>query len=438
MRFYKLLSFSGPLKGTVSVFFLLFFVLNLHAQKNPEDLISLLVKKGLIGKAEGDSLLYKVNEEKTQQAVMQPRLKVWALAYMDVIYKAHTDSAKRGNLYYSGSSKDSAALDFRRIYLGCDYQYNQTFSGQLIFAHESPSDLLQSGNRAVFIKSAFVKWKNIYPMADLVAGQTQTPSFFFEGERETAIWPYRSVERSMADMRKLGTASDAGLLIQGLIAKDGTVGYNLMVGNGSGTKPETDKFKKIYGEVYLKFWKKHFTLDLYADYERTRLSPFQQSKTTYKVFLAYQSERFTLAAEMVNQIQQNYSIFTEGKPGAPSLPGVRSDTVNAFAYGISAFARFFLFQNKLAVFFRYDYYNPDLQFSNKNFYGVSYAGNTKQKFITAGLDYIPEKNIHIIPNIWFNQFLTTSDGYNRIRSNTLMNKDYDLVFRLTVAYTFNK
>ncbi|HEV7232292.1 MAG TPA: hypothetical protein VGO45_13235, partial [Bacteroidia bacterium] len=406
-----------------------------QAQQTNNDLLPLLLKKNLITQAEADSI--RASGQSQEKTGIKSRGKLWGVVYTDVIYKAHADSAKRGNLQYSAQPKDSSGLDFRRIFLGYNFDISDRFSSEFILAHETPADVLQSGNRAVFVKAANIRWKNIFPGADLVAGLASTPAVFFASEKINGgsnLWTYRSVERSIADQRKLASSSDAGLLLQGHIGNKGNFGYNFMAANGSGTKPEGDKFKKLYGEVYGKFFNQHLVIDLYSDFERSKLTPYQQSKALFKALIGWQTERFTLGAEALQQLQQNASIYTEGNVVNPGSPGSHKDTVQAVAFGLSFFAKWNLLPGKLAVFARYDYFNPDTRFSKNNFYSASYSGNTVQRFITAGIDYSPAKNVHLIPNIWCNQYEASSDAYNKVHDRSLLQKDYDFVYRLTIYY----
>ncbi len=75
------------------------------------------------------------------------------------------------------------------------------------------------------------------------------------------------------DMRKIGGSNDVGISLQGKFNDKGDYGYNLMIGNGSGAKPEADKFKKFYGDVYLKFLDQKIILDLGADNEWSQAQP---------------------------------------------------------------------------------------------------------------------------------------------------------------------
>jgi hypothetical protein len=413
----------------------------LKAQQTTEELMNLLVKKQVLSQSDADSLRADIAVRAQSNEKFKPSGKVWGLVFGDVYYKAHADSANRGggNLQYSGLglAKDYAAFDFRRIYLGYDYNISERFSTELLLAHESgTSDVVTGGNRSLYIRAANLRWKNIYPHADLVIGQTNSPTFSLVTDK---IWGYRSVERGIVDQRKLGTSNDVGLLLQGSVGRKGNYGYNLMVGNGSGPKIEFDKFKKLYGELYAKFWDQRIFVDLYGDFERSSLViNYHQSKTTYKLTLAYQLPWLTIGVDLVQQTQQNAVIFTEPNAVNHAVIGTKKDTVDAIAFGISGFIRGTVIKDKLAAFVRCDSYNADQNFKSANFYAASYLTGSAvtQVFFTGGIDFTPDKNVHIIPNVWFNQFTSRNDATLKAHDGSLLKQDNDLVYRITINYIF--
>ncbi|MGN6618551.1 MAG: hypothetical protein ACTHJ5_15370, partial [Ilyomonas sp.] len=56
--------------------------------------------------------------------------------------------------------------------------------------------------------------------------------------------------------------------------------------------------------------------------------------------------------------------------------------------------------------------------------------STKEQFITVGLDYTPVKNVHFMPNIWYNKYI--NQGYDA------KNNSHDLVYRITFYYVYGK
>jgi hypothetical protein len=177
--------------------------------------------------------------------------------------------------------------------------------------------------------------------------------------------------------------------------------------------------------VYAKFFDQKIILDLGADDEWTQSHPNQKSKTTYKVFLGYQTKMFTAGVEAFQQVQKNNSlIYTD------QVPATIQDTVNAMASGISVFARGTI-TSKLGYILRYDYYNPDSKFNAGNIYAPAYTGMYTESFVLAGLDYTPGKNVHFMPNVWYDMY---KNRYAAV--NNLSTKSNDLAFRLTVYYIF--
>jgi len=358
------------------------------------------------------------NDTTHAKSVFKPSGNLWGYAFGDVLYKAHTNSLNMTNTQYASTLKDFTSLEFRRIYLGYDYNISEKFATQLLLAYDG-STTTSDGNRAFYIKSANIRWKNIFHNSDLVFGQTATPTFATTSE---PIWGYRSLEKTIMDMRKIGGANDVGLSLQGKFNDAGDYGYTLMVGNGSGAAVETNKFKKFYGDVYAKFMDQKLIIDLGADNEVGQVTPYHKSKNTVKGMVAYQTPMFTVGVEAFEQIQKNNTIFTDA--------AARPDTANAVAAGISIFARGSLIKDKLGFAIRYDNYNPDTKFSSSNTYKATYTF-FKESFFLVGLDYMPVKNVHIMPNLWYNAYSNKATAQNNLAKNS-----NDMALRLTVYYIF--
>ena len=358
-----------------------------------------------------------------QPTEFKPSGKVWGYVFGDYYYKTHADSLSRGKTQYAGKSypKDFNAFAFRRIYLGYDYNISEKFSTELLLTHES--DVTDgSGDRIFYIKAANIRWKNIVKNNDLVVGQMATPLFALMSEK---VWGYRSIEKTVADMRGFGSSNDVGVAWQGKLNDKGDYGYNFMVGNGTAQKIETDKYKKVYGELYAKLMGQKIIIDVSGDYEESATSPVAKNKTNIKGFVAYTTDPLTVGVEVVSQTQKNAVI--------DSLNGAHVNA-NMVPFAFSFFVRGQLIKSKLNFFARFDSYNPDTKFSESTLYpkaspytGAKYTEN----FITAGLDFTPVKNVHFMPNIWVDTYK------NKISSATgLAKSDYDMTARLTFYYVF--
>lgn len=362
-------------------------------------------------------------QDSIKRSEFKPSGKIWGYAFGDAFYKIHADSSGRGGQQYSGAAfpKDHNALEFRRIYLGYDHNISEKFSSEFLLSYEGQT-LSDNATRTVFIKSANLRWKNIFKNTDLVIGQQQTPCFSMIGEK---LWGYRSVEKTVSDMRKVCSSNDVGIGLQIKFDSKGNYGTNLMVGNGTAQKIEFDKFKRMYGDLYAKFMNQHIVVHLYGDYERSQLTPFHKSKMTMKATLAYTTDKFTVGAELFQQTQENYSIFAE------PVPSTNIDTTQIVVAGAMFYIRGTIIKDKMNFFVRADMYDPDTKYNNDNTYSSGYTAYNMETFFAIGVDLMPVKNVHIIPNIWFNAY---SSRIKNVKG--LAKDDYDMVARLTFHYIF--
>ena len=365
----------------------------------------------------------------------KPSGKLWGYAFGDYYYKSHSDPLNRGGSnQYTGIEEGRNAFQFRRIYLGYNYDITPKFSAEMLLAAEdnvtnsagaTSGDLLTNNKLTYYIKLANIRWKNVWKGTDLVVGQVATPAFPLLTE---VVWGYRSIERTVSDIRRT-PSYDLGVALQGKFDPKGNFGYNLMVGNGTSAKPENDKFKWFYGDVFAKFLDQKLVFDLYGDYERLNWAPnWHHSRNMVKGFIAYTTPQFTIGVEaFINHGQKDVI-------GTTSLAA--KDTLSANAKAISTYIKGRITKDKLGFFARVDSYNPNGEFDNTTY--VSYKGLTstyepsnKELFVTAGLDFTPIKNVHFMPNVWYNRY--TTQMANQVGS---ANKDYDLVYRLTFYYIY--
>jgi len=408
--------------------------------------------------------------------------RLWGYAFGDFAYKGHSDSLTRGGSnQYTGIRAATSMFQFRRIYLGYDYNISSKFSAELLLAAEdnfppgappvgstagtttsfsagnSTGDLLTNQKMTFYIKNMNVRWKGIWKGTDLVVGEMATPAFPFLTEK---IWSYRSIERTISDIRRT-PSYDFGASLQGVFdPATKNFGYNLLVANGTSDKPDATPYKWFYGDVYHYFGHKHVVVDLYADYQRLNWTQYwHHTRQMVKGFIAWNSAAndksfnpgtgFTIGVEgFINTLRNDNA--------APVIAG-GTDTLTTAPSGISVYIHGDIVKNKLRFFARYDAYNPNNKVNTSVF--KSYSGNTsnyndnsfhtvynyapatptvtytttgdqtyKQQFMTAGLDWIPTPRVHFMPNVWYNSY----------SSQIASNKDHDLVFRLTFFFSFGK
>lgn len=384
------------------------------------------------------------------QHIFKPSGNLWGYAFGDLYYKAGADPSNRGGSnQYTGIAQNRNGFQFRRIYLGYDYNISKKFSAEVLLASEdnetsslingtastTTGDLLADNKMSFYIKLLNLRVKEIWRGTDLVVGQVSTPAFPLLSEK---IWGYRSIERTVADIRRT-PSFDLGATLQGTFDPNTkNYGYDVMIGNGTSAKPENDIFKWYYGDVWAKFLDKKLVLDVYADYEQlssnTATSP-AQSRNMVKGFIAYTTPVFTFGVEAFTNLLKN---------GAQITDAAKVVTIqNQKAKAISVYIRGRILKdkktvnNKLGFFARYDTYNPDNNFDPGagTYKGLvsNYDPNTKEQFITAGLDFQPIKNIHFMPNIWYDRYKTQLTGLTGSADHS-----HDLVYRMTAFFIFGK
>jgi hypothetical protein len=394
--------------------------------------------------------------------------RLWGYVFGDFYYKSHADSLNRGgNNQYTGIPQNRNAFQFRRIYLGYDYNIAPKFSAELLLAAEDnfpagnpPSttttgasgDLTSNGKETFFIKLANVRWKGIWKGTDLVVGEQTTPAFPMLSEK---IWNYRSIERTISDIRRT-PSYDMGVGLNGSYL-NGNLGYNVLIANGSSDKPASTSFKWFYGDVYALFFDKKFVVDLYEDYQRLNWQPtWHHDRQMTKGYVAYNTPGLTIGVEgFFNNIR---------KDTKATFIGGGNDTINTAAEGISFYIHGDIIKNKLRFFARYDSYNPNHNVDNSKYsgylglsspngynsvaYKLSYNNSggasaitstindptSKEGFITAGLDFMPVKNVHFMPNIWYTHYATQLTG----AAGAAEPNNFDLVYRMTFYFTFGK
>lgn len=324
--------------------------------------------------------------------------------FADYFYKINGDTIYAGTADYAKTPKDFQAFSFRRVIFGASYKFTKTIAANTaIEANDGTTS--NSGDRLFFIKQAHIEFKEIFKYSRVLAGLSSTPTYSLTSE---PVWGYRSIEKTIVDMRGLGASTDLGVLMTGNFSKDEMIGYSLMVGNGRGTKIAPNKGKKFYGSLIGRFAGKKLITEIYSDYF---FEPTDKSKITLKGFVGYTDESFAAGVEVIKQQQMNYY----------------KDTADISPFGVSVFASAVLTKGKLKAFARYDFFDNDSDFEQGRSYAIQ--NYYKENFITAGFDYMPIKQLHLMPNIWVNT-------YTDKRTTGAVERKPDVVGRITMAYFF--
>jgi len=402
----------------------------------------------------------RVAAKPAEDTSWKPQRRVWGYTFGDFYYANHTDQntgARGAEQNYAGVPTYRNAFQFRRIYLGYDYEITKKFKAEFLLASEPSAntgvngstsiqngDNLVDGKMAFFIKNINLRYRDLWTGTDFVIGEMSTPGFALNEpgtngptSLSEATWGDRFIEKTVSDVHKTNSY-DIGAALQGTFdPATKNFGYVLMVGNNStssllsAANANTGFYKIIYGSLWGKFFNKHLYADVYTDYVRTAPATAAipgQSHGMWKGFVSYQSSKLQIGVEAYTQK------FTNGVTNS-TTHAVEDATAQAF----SIWAKVPIVKDKLTAFGRFDSYNPSTDFLTAD----SYAGNTnfssynptnKEKFYTFGLDLTPTKNVHFAPNVWLVDFKDQRDpsvtGY--------VAADHTLVYRLTFYYVFGK
>lgn len=426
--------------------------------------------------------------ETTTAPEFKPGGNLWGYTFGDFDYKGNADNLNRGGSnQYTGMAANANTFQFRRIYLGYNYDIAPKFTAEFLLAAEddfntgsvtegsagtSVGDVTAGGKFTPYVKLANIRWKNIFKNSDFVLGQQSTPGFAKTGRNDQTteeVWGYRCIERTISDIRRT-PSFDLGASLQGWFDKKGNFGYMAMVGNGTGgAKPATNAFKSLYGDLYAKFFDKRLVVDLYGDYTKTAWGqwvpgaitgtespngPQYTSREMTKLFVAWNTKKLTVGFEGLE------NVFLGGLKVTETDKNTYYRTFSAMDMSFYVRGRIISAKNgdpKLNFFVRYDNYNPSNGLSTiasaatttaiTTASGISnYDPYTKEQFFTAGIDYMPFKNVHFIPNIWLNTYNSSLDqtdknadglAYTKYSSEVSGVKGTDVVWRLTFYYIFN-
>ncbi len=349
-----------------------------------------------------------------------PQGKFTGYIFGDYFYNAGRDTAiaKFKNVA-NGGVKDLNGFNIRRAYLTYDNDISCCFTSRFrleLYDRENLTD-----NRlGVFIKDAYVKWKGFIEGHDLTIGIQPSPSF----EISEKAWGYRSIEKTIMDMRGIAGSRDFGITLSGKFDADGNYGYSLMYANGSGVRLETNKFKRYYAQVYLKPFK-NFQATLYADINgkanindpNSKLKPAEtinNNTITYVLFAGYaEKDKYSIGFEGYSQSTQNG--VRKGSTAPYTMESLTS-------IGYTIFASY-NFSKTVVAFGRFDSYDPNTLSED------AYKGDSRNYFI-LGVDYKLDKNFSIMPNVLIETYEDLKIGTNT------QSFDSSITPRLTFFYNF--
>jgi hypothetical protein len=331
---------------------------------------------------------------------------IWADAYYNVTgdpaHRYNSSGADSANQLIDGSfssngqpkliGRDLNGVLIRRVYFQHDADLSIEYSTRFRLEVDSKS-LTSDGKLGLNVKAAYFQAKGWVPRSSFLIGVLSTPIW----ETSEEAWAYRSIEKTIADFRGLGGSADIGVQLKGHADDGRKIGYNLMIGNGLGQKPETNRYKKVYFGLPLRP-NSDLVIEPYVDYEWV---PGGADLATYKLFVGYDARLFNLGAELVDRVAHT----TTGPNKEP--------------FGLSFFGRYKMKENA-KLFARYDRFQPNTRAADR----------IDADYYIAGLDWSPYKDVSIMPNVLATQY--------RARGTADAPPHHDLQARVTFNVKFSK
>jgi hypothetical protein len=292
-------------------------------------------------------------------AQSQEQIKISGLFYMDYEYTAASpDTSKEGD----------HGFRYRRLYLTTDYKISDKFSGRARL--EAQTSRISAGKPIVFVKDLWLKWKGALGDGHDVVFGVQSPPSFTVSEK---AWGYRSLARTIMDRNVVVISRDFGVQMKGTFGKDSPVGYGLMFGNNSGVLGETDKSKRLYGQLSWVPLDK-VTLTGGADYAASE----DRNSVTTNLFASY-----------------NAGVVRVGVEGYYRVTDVKVAETNDTNLGVSVW---FVAKasKKVELVGRLDRVDREIS-----------QTDLSETFVLAGIAFVPDKNVRFIPNVWISDFSTS-------------------------------
>jgi hypothetical protein len=352
----------------------------------------------------------------TPPPAMQEKLPYKFSGYMFGDYFYNTS---RDPLFATATPPSNAALggpeklngfQFRRIYFTFDDDIADNFTTR--FRLEADQAALSSdGKISVFVKDAYLRWKNVFGNSDFIFGIQPTPAYVDYSE---SVW-YRSLEKTIMDLRGILGSRDIGVSLRGKLDPAGKFNYWVEVGNGSGNKPETDKFKRAMFNFQWKPTDK-FYATVYQDYKAAPdiADPINAGSTIG-------NNSYTTYVSAIDTVKDKYAVggeafFTRTQNGtlhALPTPSLDSKTTDGFSgWG------WYYPNSKVGFIGRFDHFDPNT--------AKDFKGDARDLFV-GGLILKPHKNIYIMPNVEVESFQKSATG---------VKLDTSVTPRITFYYVF--
>lgn len=257
---------------------------------------------------------------------------------------------------------------FRRIYLTVDHRLDETFDLRVRLEASSPGDFESSDRLEPFFKDAWLRWRG--EDLSLIAGLSPTPTWAVI----ESFWGYRAVEKTPLDLQRMGSSRDLGLAVQGRVGAGERLRYHAMLGNGSGTRGETDSGKKVALAVDYDLTENLF-IEVYGDFEDR---DDDEERTTLQAFAGWSWTGGRAGLQVAHQER-------DGRSASRDL-----DLASLFAV--------FDLSDRLSVLGRVDrMFDPNPE--GERIAYIPFSDRAESLFVLAGLDVRLSEAVSVIPNV---------------------------------------
>ena len=291
-------------------------------------------------------------------------------------------------------AEDFNGFVLRRAYFTFDDDISSDFSARFRLEANSGTTLANN-NMTVFVKDAYLRWKNAIKTSDIFFGIQPTPAY----EVSETQWRYRSLEKTIMDLYGIVPSRDFGVSLKGKLDAPGKYNYWVEFGNGSGNTPEVDNFKRLYLHF---LWKPNdkFLATAYQDFRFLPDIPnpndaalrLENNSQTTAFFLNYGvKDKYGLGWEFFWNRQENGT-----KIGA--VPPIEVSDRTGFG---SAAWGWYDFNPKIGLVGSWYYLEPN---DNKA------IGSDVRNLFMGSLVVRPMKNIWIMPNVFLQTFENALTG----------------------------
>lgn len=149
--------------------------------------------------------------------------------------------------FYTVSTPDTAdqglhGFTYRRLYLTADYTLSEDFTGRARL--EANEGTTGRNGPMPYVKDLYLTWQYSGEHSATL-GVTSPPAFDVSDD----IWGYRSLDKTIMDLQGIVSSRDFGLRFDGPVGSGETVHYAVMLANNEGVRPETDPYKRVYGQL---------------------------------------------------------------------------------------------------------------------------------------------------------------------------------------------